>query len=304
MKTTQSRKSSESTASQPSWRKPPAKKRPKMHTKQAVITSLPKPLRLPAWRPWAVRLPRIPWRLLALVPVAALVIFAAIEVATNDTFYVYSAEIRGNQRVATDEIYVTAGIDRKNILWVNPADVSRKVQAVPGIAGAQVHVWPPNRVTIDVQEETPLLVWRIKDQSRWIATDGRPMPANGTAPGLTLIDADGAAAGSSGQRSGRAAGSAPTAAVGDLANARLRPTLVEALKVLHERRPDLAEIYYGRQEGLYFVADPGGWTVYVGESGNIGARLDLLAAAQPTLAGEKAKPKVVDLRLDNKVIYR
>ncbi len=296
MKTKQRRKSSEPPVPEPSWRKQPTKRRPKIHQNKAVITHLPRLAKPPAWRPWAIRLPRVSWRYLVLLPVAALLIFAVIELFTNDVFFVFSADIRGNQRVAADEIYATTGIDGKNILWVNPADVRRKVEAVPGIESAHVYIWPPNQVTIDVQEQVPLVIWQVGDKTTWIADNGLPMPEVGTAPTLTMVDADGAAA----DQPAQSPATGSPAAVRE----QLRSSVVAALKVLHTRRPGLTHVAFGRNEGLYFVAAEDGWTVYLGENGDIGARLDLLAASRATLAGEKVKPKVVDLRLENRLIYR
>jgi hypothetical protein len=63
-------------------------------------------------------------------------------------------------------------------------------------------------------------------------------------------------------------------------------------------------VRYNSSDGLSFTDNPGGWLVFLGEDGDIKGRLEMLAAAQPTLAQPNEKPREVDLRIDRRVIYR
>jgi hypothetical protein len=71
---------------------------------------------------------------------------------------------------------------------------------------------------------------------------------------------------------------------------------------LYGLSPDLKDLFYGSQEGIYFRA-PQGWTVYLGEDGDMAGKLALLEVAQQRLASEQATPKIVDLRQDNEIVY-
>ena len=71
----------------------------------------------------------------------------------------------------------------------------------------------------------------------------------------------------------------------------MRPQLLVALSVLHDRRPDLKDLYYGSQEGIYFRA-PQGWTVYLGERRRHGRQAGATGRRRSgRLAGEQVAPK-------------
>jgi cell division septal protein FtsQ len=331
-------------ARQPAWRQPPPKPRRRMRKQQTLAQTLnpaelakkltarpaPRPAPVatldaagtsrtrPTARPrWRIALN---WRWLALVPVLALIAYGVAQLFTSYDFYVYAADIRGNQRVATQDIYAASGIDQQNIFWVNPQRVADNVTTVPGVAKAKVVVRLPNRVTIDVQERTPLAVWQTHNGDLWIDSEGAPMPTLGTRPTLTLIDANAAAADGSSVAVAGAPGAAAitgttsdtltssdamsvTAPTVDTGAWQLRPNVLAALIELHARRPDVTKVYYGVQEGLYFRA-PEGWLVYLGDSGDIAGRLALLKSAQSRIAARPEPPSVVDLRVDGNAYLR
>lgn len=284
---------------EPAWKQQrPAKRRPKVRQTQAVVTraalegstALP---RLPA-----IHLPRLNQRQLAVLPLVVFLMIGSVVLFTNDRFFVFEPQVRGNQRVSAEQIFSQSGVEGKSIFWVEPSDVAQKVAQVPGVETATAHVRLPNQVIIDVAEELPLVAWKTDQQEVWIGEDGWGMPSVGAPPPLILSDSSGTAA----------APATPDPAgdtrqpVDGVENIRLRPQLLVALSVLHDRRPDLKDLYYGSREGIYFRA-PQGWTVYLGEDGDMAAKLALLDVAQQRLAGEQVAPKVVDLRQDNEIIY-
>jgi cell division septal protein FtsQ len=252
-----------------------------------------------AWQ--AVGRVRFNWRWLAIVPILALIVYGVAQLFTDYQFYVYTADIQGNQRVPSQAIYDASGVDQKSIFWVNGGQVEKRVAALPGIASASVRVRLPNRVTISVQERAPLVAWQVGGSDVWIATDGAPMPIAGTPPVLTLIDADSVAADL--QPTDASAATAPISATLTAASPRLRTNVFTALVALHARYPDVTNVYYGRQEGLYFRA-PEGWTVFLGDTGDIAGRLALLESARPRIAAQSVPPEVVDLRVDNNAYLR
>jgi hypothetical protein len=70
---------------------------------------------------------------------------------------------------------------------------------------------------------------------------------------------------------------------------------LENLRAVHAARPELVDFYYADEPGLYFVA-AGGWQVWLGESGPMEDKLDLADAAVQNVAGQSAKPKLIDVR--------
>jgi cell division septal protein FtsQ len=208
--------------------------------------------------------------------------FAVLQAFTNARFYVYGSEIRGNQRVASEAIYAASQIDETSIFWIRPEEVARRVMKVPGIATAFVHVRLPDQVIIDVQEQTPTVVWQRGKDTLWLAQNGAAVPLVGEAPQFTLIDPEGAAADAKGG---------------------LRPALLAQLMTIHEQRPDTSELFFGKQEGLYFRA-PEGYTVYLGSDGDVTLKLAGLNAMRTGILAHPATVKEVDLRVDGRAYVR
>jgi cell division septal protein FtsQ len=215
------------------------------------------------------------------VLVIAAITFGGIQLFTNERFFVYTAQISGNERISGETIYATSGIDQTNVLWIRPAEIVKRLTALPDIAAAHVRVRLPNQVAIEVQERVPVVAWQTALSTTWIAADGVSLTAVGAPPALTLVDAD--------------------AVAGD-GNGVLRRQVLADLLALHTARPDLTNLYYGRQEGLYFRA-PEGWTIYLG-GGQMADKLAALQTAQREIGARGAPPDVVDLRFEGKVYLR
>ncbi len=272
---------------EPAWRRnaTPAKRRPKKRRHEASVPGLSGKLgRLARVRPPQVNW-RVAWRYGLLIPVLAAVIFGGLHLQTSERFYVFAAEVRGNQRVKSDEIYTASQVEGQSVFWIRPATVDQRVRGLPGILSAHTHIRLPNRVIIEVQEQRPLVEWRMGGQTIWVSEDGQSMPAVGAPPPLSLTDA-GAAAAEPGQ-----------------APPRLNGRLLTQLLAVREQRPDLTDLYYGLKEGLYFRA-PEGWTVYLGKSGDMQAKLAQLDALRRQIKEEAKTPNVIDLRLDGTAFYQ
>jgi cell division septal protein FtsQ len=230
--------------------------------------------------------PNLQWRIggrqVRTLALMAVLMAALVWVTNNEMFYVYSAEIRGNTRIPSENLYLASGIDTVSIFWIQPAAIEKRLAALPGIASAKVHVRLPNQVIIDVQESAPYLIWNKGAGNVWVGQNGSVMPPADTTPALRLIDPDGAAAGP---------------------NGALRPQVVAQVIALRALRPEVTNLYYGRNEGLYFLA-PEGWSVYLGEDGNMTEKLAALATLQSQLKGAATAPKSIDLRTNGKVFLK
>lgn len=246
---------------------------------------------------------RLDWRRWALVPLAMVIACAAFEISTNDHFFVYAAQIEGNSRVSAQDIYAASGVDGKSIFWISPAEVVRRVSQMSGISQVAVHVRLPNQVTIQVQELVPLVVWKTARGTFWITDEGQAMAPAGDPPLLTLTDRDGAAGVQPADGQTGSDGAASQSASAVPSPPRLRSGVLAQVLALRALRSDITNLYYGAEEGLYFRA-PEGWTVYLGNEGDVASKLTLLQAVQKQAAGDKTPPRVVDLRLEGQAVYR
>ncbi len=185
-----------------------------------------------------------------------------------------STEIGGNLRITPEEIYTGSGIDGRNVLLLRSADVAARVETIPGVAKAAVHVRLPNQVLIDIAEHAPLVAWKAVTSTVWLAADGAEVPQAGAAPPLSFTD----------QSNGRLD-----------RDPALRRMVLENLRAVHAIRPELAEFYYADEPGLYYRA-PEGWDVWLGDSGPMDEKLGLADAAAQDIAQQGGRPKRIDVR--------
>ncbi len=277
-------------ASQSSWRQTPVKPRSQANRNQATIHTVYFPVHrldeTPS-RGLALRLPsfgvRLTWRGALTAALLATVACALGQAWLNDGFRVHAAQVRGATRIAAEEIYQASAVDGRSIFQIRPASVVAKVSETPGVASSVVHLRLPAEVIIDVREHQPWIAWKVITDTVWLAADGvTRVPVAGPPPALTLVDETGAATDGVGQ---------------------LKPYVFASLKTLNAVRPELAEIHYGRLEGLFYRAAEG-WTVYLGDTGKMAPKLALLQAVQDDPAIRDKRPEVIDLRFDGRAEIR
>ena len=192
-----------------------------------------------------------------------------------------STQIGGNNRVSSQAIYTTSGVDGHTSLFIRPREVAHAVETMPGIAAADVRVRLPNQVIIDVQEENPLVAWQGMTTTVWLSAEGAEVPQEGPLPPLTLTDLTGAALSDS---------------------QRDWPAVLADLAALKAAQPAINELSLGTLEGLYFrTAD--GTQVWLGRYGGITGKLALLKSIQQELAGRGETPAVIDIRFSDKQAF-
>jgi hypothetical protein len=222
------------------------------------------------------------WRLLRLLGLAIACAAALLALLTAPVFQASAAQVRGNQRVPAEVIRAAAGVEQRNVFAIQPQRAASRIEALPGVAAAEVHVRLPDQVLVDVREHTPFVAWQAVTTTIWLAEDATALPAVGDPPALSLVDEAGAAGDPGG---------------------RLRPQVLADLKALRAARPDLTRLYYGAAEGLYFRS-PENWTVYLGSQGDIAAKLALLQAVRREVAPKLGNLEIVDLRFEGRALVR
>jgi len=191
-------------------------------------------------------------------------------------------EIWGAHRVTADAIYAASQVEGANIFRLDPGRVAVRIRRMPGIADTAVHVRLPNQVVIEVAELTPLVAWQSITLTTWLADNGAIVPISGDPPPLRLTDATGAA---------------------NDGHGRLRPQILANLKALQTAELETNDLYYGVQEGLYFRSLEG-WTVYLGNAGQITHKLAALQELRRNSVAQPMRSRIVDLRFDGRAQIR
>jgi cell division protein FtsQ len=272
-----------------SWQKPPAKPRQQMRRVQSTVGQPATPGAPPRQAPARQR-PR--WRLggswqtyarlalVLLVVLGCIVGFWEVLRLPQLTVAPGSTQIGGSQRISSQEIFAASQVEGHSIILIRPAEVARRVAAVPGVASVDVHVRLPNQVLIDVREHLPLVAWQGITTTVWLSADGSEVPQAGTPPALHLTDLTGAPVGES------------------------RPSweaILPQLSDFQRMLGDQTELSYGKFEGLYFRT-PEGWTVWLGNDGIV-AKLALLEAARREITARGERPSVIDLRYSTRQAF-
>lgn len=202
---------------------------------------------------------------------------------TTPTFFVYTAEIRGNTAVSTREIYSMSGIDSQSIFWINPAEVVKRITRLPNIKSAGVTLALPAKVVIEVTERRPELLWQTGSTVWWVDQEGTVLPPKADLTGmLRIIDDD----------------KQPLEP-----GYQIEAAIVDGAQTLRVLVPNVQVMRYSKSLGLT-VATPEGWPVYLGDGRDIKAKLVVLTAVLADLKERNITPAYIDMRNPLQPIYR
>jgi cell division septal protein FtsQ len=280
--------------SEPWWRKPLPQVQEKQPSQERSAGRAPghKATRFETSTPSVVEKARsLPWpkvhvsgRVAAFMGVFVMMVAGLIVALTNENFAVTRelTTVRGLQRVAEDDVRRASQLEGTNIFRVQPGQVAKNVKQLPGVAEARVHVWLPAQIVIDIREYEPLVAWHSITSTVWLADTGAVVPMNSDPPPLKLVDTSGSAA---------------------EANGKLRPHVLANLKALQAAGLEVTNLFYGPKEGIYFRS-PEGWTVYLGNEGQMPAKLAALQELRKNNIARTVRATTVDLRIDGRMQLR
>jgi POTRA domain, FtsQ-type len=215
---------------------------------------------------------RLGWRLMSSTLLLLLALMLG-RLLSDPHMYISGVNLGGAALVPGQEIYAASGIAGQHVFWVNPAEVQRKVSAVPGIASASVRVNWPAAVTIVVSERIPVVAWNEGSQKSWVDADGNKFEARTDLPGLLPISVDDAAT-----------------AVYKIAP----PAAVEGALQLKELRPNIELLHYDSLHGLSY-ADGRGWRAYFGVGGDMPQKIAVYEKLVADLLARGVQPKTISV---------
>jgi len=199
---------------------------------------------------------------------------------TTDRFYIYEAEVQGNQFVDSAEIYDASDLHELSIFWVNPKRVEAEISKLTGVKEVKVTCWLPNHVTIRVVEPQVRIVWQRGEQRYWVDEQGTILPMGDELEGMLLV---------------QDLTSGPLE-VGD----RIDPEVIRSVLELKRLFPETVAFQYSEDRGVIFHR---GFPVYLG-IGDIAEKVVILNALVKDLAFEGIKPEYVDLRFKESPCYK
>ncbi len=235
--------------------------------------------RLSTWaRRWGVRrllTSRAPAARATGVVVLAGLLTVLVELFSHYTFFVYSADVRGNLLLSASRIYEASQIDTFSIFWIEPEVVERRLEELPYVRSATVHCALPNRVEIVVQERVPVILWRTDQGVYWVDGEGIAMRPLGELPGLVrLEDSRGDAA---------------------VEGGNLDPAIAAGVVGVRQLLPETVLFNYNRAYGLQFVT-PEKVQVVLGDGQEMAHKIRVFDAVRRRIAEEGRTVQLIDLR--------
>jgi len=231
--------------------------------------------------------------LLRRLPVALILaglVSAMVYGSVDARFFVYEAAVQGAQHLGAAQIYEASGVHEQNIFWLQPAKVAQRIAQLEGVKNVRVRCGLPARVTIEVEERAPVILWRNLAQGRdwWLDAEGLVLPYHGDVDSPdTVFVVD------SSQR---------TLAVGQ----RVEPQdLAPSVLKLAQALPGTRVFYYGVERGLNFTQYVEGdeWPVYIGSSDDLQLKIQVMQALNAYLVANGIHPRYVDVRWADHPVY-
>lgn len=216
-------------------------------------------------------------RLLSLIIVLVLSLMMTL-FFTADAFYVRSISVGGLRYLTKEEVFAFADIANMHIFWVDPEVVRTNVLRSPSVADARVSLsWPPDMVTIAIEEREPALVWEQGGAAIWVDIQGRGMAQREARADLVRITAD------------------ITVEAGPLGeNGRLEPEVVYGALQLNELLPDLEALRYDPVRGLGY-RNSYGWDVWMGTGTGMEEKIAIYRAMEAQLLQQGVQPGEVNI---------
>jgi len=213
------------------------------------------------------------------------VMLAALDLTTNESFYIYRPVVLGNERVSSAEIVEASQIEGLHVLWLQPGRVEASLRTnLPELRAVFVWCSLPAECTIQVEERRPAFEWKQGQTRTWVDGEGMVFPARGQSPNLPVVEVG---------------PNIVTLLPGQQADGGL----VSAMLALAGALPEVKSYRFTAEHGIEFNDPKAGCPVYVGVGSDVAARVAMWRSLTASLATRNIKPKFVDVHYANAPFY-
>jgi hypothetical protein len=196
-------------------------------------------------------------------------------------YRVHGAVIHGTDRLPEAAVYAASGLHGRSIFAIEPAEAIARLEALEDVKAARLGTALPARVTIEVLERPPVLLWAGPQRLLGVDELGRAIEPPALADGLVRVEDE------SGQ----------LRQPGD----RIDPQLIAAAQAFGGHFDRLRY----RVEVGFVTQTAGGGEAWLGRDGHHAARQRaLLTALEAELADHSSRVERVDLRFIRRPYYR
>lgn len=195
----------------------------------------------------------------------------------DDRFQVRSVAVKGATLVDEQEIIAAAGLAGKPIFLLNSRAVTHELTAAFGcFERVRVQTRLPDRVTIQVTEESAMLLWERQGTYWWVDNEGRVLSLAGGRGELPIVH----------DRSGLDVST----------GSRIAGVPWEYVRETIAALPAVSDFEYTLEDGLIVFVTTERWPVYLGSDGNPAYKVAVLRELTAALTTESAEVVYIDLK--------
>ena len=230
------------------------------------------------------------WLLVAcLISAFAVLAGAGVFALRSDIFTVRELQVRGNSRVAAEDVLTKAGLSGTSMFTVNLGDAEKRIARLPFVKSATIAKHWPASVTINIVERTIWGTWEQGGVRYAIDRDGIVLSTSQPAPG-------GAPVIQSSEPGSRQEGD------------HVDYQAVAAAAEIYEELPaalgvQVAQVAFTASKGVQVTTTDGQIAVF-GDSSSIAYKLAVWAATQKAAQGQGIKYTSIDLRFGNRPVLQ
>lgn len=106
---------------------------------------------------------------------SALLILGAVVAGSVVFFKAHTFEVEGNRRYSQEELLEASGIrDGENLITIPRREIEKRMEAeLPYLKKVTIHLWPPERVIITVEETTPAAALESEGTAWYLDSSGK-----------------------------------------------------------------------------------------------------------------------------------
>jgi hypothetical protein len=246
-----------------------------------------------------IQLPSLPqirlgWRLfsasLSLAMIAILYLLW-----TAPVFKVNTVNYQGLQRISAKEVSIELDLEGQPVFTIDPQAIREQIiTQFPEFRRVDINLNFPNKVTIQVEERKPILVWKHEDRTWLVDAEGFAFPVRGEGNNLPKLVIE--------------AKDFPLPIQPEAQSALREPLLpielVSGILSISAMIPDGAVLFYDQERGIGW-RDPRGWTVYVGALKDLSLKMQIYELmVKKIIKKEEQKPVLISIEYVHAPYYR
>jgi hypothetical protein len=213
----------------------------------------------------------------------------------DEHFYLKVIPVEGAVSIAAADIVQASALASNHVFAADPDLAAARIAELPGVIAAKVTLRWPNRLLIQVQEDSPKAMWQEGGQQFWITNSGQLIPVGSSTSGLLLIESEMPVAVS--EELDDTTTAKPQASLAFIS----KDVLTGAL-LLGDLLPELEKLYYRPSSGLSYE-DGRGWRVYLGTGNDMKQKLVTHEAIAAELLANGLTPSYISVSNQEKPYY-